>query len=232
MSTEDNLKFNNTWTGLLFIAVFTFLAIGSNAQNSNIYTESAWTERDKWQKAELIIEQLSLEPGDKVADLGCHEGYMTIKLSRQVESQGLVYAVDIGTYKLKKLREHLSERNIENVIVTEGEPDDPKLPKEQLDAVLILDAYHEMDDHMLVLEHIKSALKSGGRLVIVEPIRESLRGKGRSEQEGKHEIDQRFVKEDLEKAGYRVIKEQDPFIDRTKPKGDKLWLLVAVKDQI
>jgi len=231
MFPEKDQKIRISIGRLFFTVVYVLLTIGSNAQSSsNIYTESAWTERDKWQKPELIIDQLALDPGDNVADLGCHEGYMTVKLAGKVTDGGLVFAVDIGEYKLRRLRDHLKERNIENVIVIEGEPEDPKLPKEKLDAVLILDTYHEMDGHMLVLEHIKTALKPEGRLVIVEPIRESLRGKGRGEQEGKHEIDLHFVREDLEKAGFRIIKEQDPFIDRTKPKGDKLWLLVAVKD--
>jgi tRNA A58 N-methylase Trm61 len=39
-----------------------------------------------------------------------------------------------------------------------------------LDAVIILDTYHEMDDHDQILQHIKASLKSGGRLVLCEAI--------------------------------------------------------------
>lgn len=203
----------------------------SNGQSyNNIYSEENWDERDKWQKPELIIEQLDLKPGANVADIGCHEGYMTIKLANQVGNTGMVYAVDIKSYRLDRLRRHLEERGLESVNVIEGEYDDPKLPDEALDAVLILDAYHEMHEFKRVLNHIKSALKAEGRLVILEPIRDSFRGKSRSAQEDKHEIELRFVKEDLENAGFIIIMEQDPFIDRTEPKGDNLWVLVAVKD--
>ena len=213
---------------ILYLGLSFKWALTFGQSYNNIYTESAWEERDKWQKPELIIKQLAVSEGDYVADIGCNEGYMTIKLSKEVGDQGKVYAVDISSYKLQRLREHLEERKLENINPIEGEPDNPKLPANVLDAVLILDTYHEIGSPLEVLDKVKLSLKKDGRLVIVEPVRVSLRGKGRSEQTGKHEIDMHFVKEDLEKAGFKIIKEQDPFIDRTKPKGDELWLLVAI----
>ena len=34
---------------------------------------------------------------------------------------------------------------------------------------------------------------------------------------------------DLKKAGFKVLKAEDPFVDRTKEKGDKMWMIVAEK---
>lgn len=49
-----------------------------------------------------------------------------------------------------------------------GTADDPKLPDGTLDSVLMVIMYHEIADPPKMLEHVKAALKSGGRLVIVD----------------------------------------------------------------
>jgi ubiquinone/menaquinone biosynthesis C-methylase UbiE len=195
----------------------------------NVYTESAWTERDKWQKAEELIRQLNLKPGSKVADVGCHEGYMTIKLSAMVGRTGRVYAVDVEQSKLDKLQAILTKRSITNVETVKGDYNNPRLPLNSLNAVIILDTYHEMDDHDEILQHIKLALKPEGRLVLCEAIADERRGASREDQERKHELSMSYVLEDLKRIGFTILKEQDPFVDRSKEKGDKMWLIVAVK---
>lgn len=196
----------------------------------NVYTERAWTERDAWQKPIDIIKQLNIKAGSQVADVGCHEGYMTVKLSIVVGAKGKVFAVDVDQSKLNKLTDHLTERNINNVMVVKGDYDNPKLPLNTLDAVIILDTYHEMDDHDKILQHIMSALKPGGRLVICEPLADDRKSKSRKEQEQRHELGINYVIGDLGKAGFQVILKKENFVDRTKVKGDRMWLLVARKN--
>jgi predicted methyltransferase len=88
-----------------------------------------------------------------------------------------------------------------------------------------------MDDHDEILQHILKALKPGGRLVLCEPIAESRRDAKRSEQEAKHELGMSYALEDLKKAGFKISFQKDPFIDRTKEKGDKMWVIVGEKHQ-
>ncbi len=78
--------------------------LSAQDQWKNVYTESAWIARDKWQKADELLRQLNLKPGGQVADIGCHEGYMTFKLSAVVGEKGLVYAVDVEQNKLDQLK--------------------------------------------------------------------------------------------------------------------------------
>jgi len=214
-----------------FILMLVFFAHKSMGQDSwkNVYSESAWTDRDQWQKAEELIRHLNLKPSDQVADVGCHEGYMTVKLSAIVGLKGKVFAVDVEQSKLDKLTTILAKRNINNVQTIKGDYDDPKLPLNQLDAVIILDTYHEMDDHDKILQHIQSSLKPGGRLVLCEAIADTRRSATREDQEKKHELGMSFALEDLKKAGFTIVKQQDPFVDRTKEKGDKMWIIVATK---
>ena len=198
-------------------------------QWKNVYTESAWAARDQWQKTDVLIKYLSLTGGSKIADIGCHEGYLTIKLSGIVGEMGKVYAVDVEKTKLDLLNANLQKREISNVTVVKGEYDNPLLPLNSLDAVVILDAYHEMNEYVKMLQHIKASLKSGGRLVLCEPIAEERRKLSRMDQKQKHELGMNFALEDLKKAGFSILKQQDPFVDRMKEKGDKMWVVVALR---
>lgn len=210
---------------LLLIAYTTF------AQNpyTDVYKESAWVGRDKWQKPQEIIRLMNIKAGSVVADVGCHEGYMTVKLANAVGGSGKVYAVDVEQYKLDRLKNHLEARKITNVSLVKGDYDNPKLPARSLDAVIILDTYHEMDNHDEILQHIKASLKTGGRLVICEPIADERKNLSRAEQERKHELAMKFALEDLEKAGFQIISRQENFVDRTSIKGDRMWVVVAKK---
>lgn len=213
-----------------FFLLLCFVASTMSAQDpwKDVYRESAWEQRDTWQRASDIIGKLKLSPSSHVADVGCHEGYFTIKLASTVTS-GKVYAVDISKNRIEKLQENLSERNIRNVQVILGKGDDPGLPTNTLDAVLIVDTYHEMDQYATVLQHILTALKPGGRLLLCEPISEDRKALSRDEQKRKHELGMNFALDDLKKAGFKITFQQDAFIDRVKEKGDKMWVIVCEK---
>ena len=213
---------------IIILTVCSLSAAGQD-QWKNIYRESAWEERDTWQRPGDIIELLKIKEGSAVADIGCHEGYMTIKLSKEVNTTGIVYAVDVEQGKLDILKKHLAERKINNVRLVKGDYDNPKLPANSLDAAIILDTYHEMDDHNEILEHIKTSLKNGGRLILCEPIAEARKKLTRVEQEKRHEIGMNFALEDLKNAGFEIIYQKDPFVDRSKVKGDMMWIVVAQK---
>jgi ubiquinone/menaquinone biosynthesis C-methylase UbiE len=217
----------------LLLTVMLFLLYGfCLAQDpwKNIYSQHAWAERDKWQKSAELIRLMNISHGSDVADVGCHEGYMTFKLAEKVGKSGQVYAVDVDAGKLEKVRKRVTENMIEHIIVVKGDYDNPRLPENSLNAAIILDTYHEMKDHEEILQHIKTALKENGRLVICEPIADSRRNLSRSEQEKKHELALQYALDDLKKAGFKIFFQKDNFIDRTKEKGDKMWVVVAIKE--
>jgi ubiquinone/menaquinone biosynthesis C-methylase UbiE len=191
-------------------------------QWKNVYTESAWKDRDRWQRAGDLIRQLDIKAGSSVADIGSHEGYMSFKLSEVVGSAGKVYAVDVEQHRLDRLNEIAKARGATNITTIKGEYDDPKLAAGSVDAVIIVDTYHEMKKHESILTHIKAALKPGGKLVLCEPIADQRRGLTRAGQEEKHELGIEFAITDLNQAGFRIIRKQDPFVDRTKEKSDNM----------
>jgi predicted methyltransferase len=213
---------------LLFLLALAESVTGGQAQDpwKDVYRVSAWEDRDTWQKPGELIRLMKVKPGSRVADVGCHEGYMTVKLAASVGTSGKVYAVDVEESKLARLQANLSERGLDNAETILGAYGNPRLPQD-LDAVLILDAYHEMDEHQEILSHILRSLKPEGRLVICEAVADSRKSSSRSEQEGKHELGMNYALEDLRAAGFLVLAHNGNFVDRTQVKGDRMWVIVA-----
>ena len=173
-----------------------------------------------------IFEAMAVQPGSHVADVGSREGYLTVRLAEAVGAEGRVYAVDIDGDALKKLRKKLADADTSRVRLIHSEPDDPMLPEGLLDAVVVVNAYHEFEAYASMLGHIKEALKPGGRLVLVEPITPSRRVAMREVQESHHEIGIDYARADLEAAGFEILDARDPFIKR-KNQRDEMWLLVG-----
>ena len=186
-----------------------------------------WDEsrRDAWQRVPDVVAALGLKDGSHVADVGAGDGYFTTRLSKAVGDSGAVYAVDISSQQLARLRARLEREGVQNVRTISGATDDPRLPEGRLDAALIVNAYHEMRQHQEMLAAIRRALRPEGRLVILEPISERRRGAARDAQERAHEIEARFVQADLEAAGFRVLRFEEGFTKR--PSGDTEWIIVA-----
>ena len=126
------------------------------------------SERDLEEDPDRAIDVLKLPKGATVADIGAGSGYMTEKLSKKVGATGKVYATDIQQGMLDLLSKRLAKRKITNVTPILGGQDDPRLPVEAIDLVLMVDVYHELAQQQLMLRHIRASLKPGGRLALVE----------------------------------------------------------------
>ena len=206
------------------IALMT-LAAPLLAQHDPTQRATMESRREEWQKVDDVLKAMSAKSGAIVADIGAGDGFFTARLSRAVGGSGRVYAVDVSARALRNLRQRVADEQLSNVEVVEGAADDPKLPAGTLDAVLIVNAYHEMNEHHAMLTKIKAALKPDGRLVILEPIAPSRRDGARADQTRTHEIAVDYVQKEAREAGFRVLALQDPFTSRLNARDDE-WLLV------
>ena len=130
-------------------------------------------DRDDWNRPDLIMDALGIADGAIVADLGAGGGWFTIRLARRVGPNGLVYAQDIQPQMIEAINRRVQQEALTNVRTVLGTPTDPRLPG-GLDAVLIVDAYREMDEPSRpqvlqnLLKSIDHALKPQGRIGIVD----------------------------------------------------------------
>ena len=123
-------------------------------------------DRDQWQKPDLIMDAMGIADGSVVADVGAGGGWFTIRLARRVGPNGLVYAEDIQPQMIEAIYRHVQNENLLNVRTVLGTVNDPRLPA-GLDAVLIVDAYHEVEHPVRLLRALSKSLKPEGRLGIV-----------------------------------------------------------------
>lgn len=124
--------------------------------------------REREESSRLMIQNLDLQPGQTVCDLGSGNGYHTLMMARIVGDSGTVLAVDIQPQMLSMLKERAQEKNIHNVKTILGELHDPRLPDDSLDLVLMVDAYHEFSHPEHMLRAVRKSLKPGGRLALIE----------------------------------------------------------------
>ncbi|WP_067037019.1 class I SAM-dependent methyltransferase [Allomuricauda sp. CP2A] len=208
-----------------FLLIFISSVFGLQAQ----YTASDWGERDKWMKTDSLLAMTAVGEGDKVADIGCHEGYLSMHLARKVSETGRVYAVDIREDRLQKLRTNAHDRSLGNIITILGDTDNPKLPEGTLDAVFIFDTYHEMDAHEEILQHVKKALKPGGQLILMEKLKDWVRGKSRNQQTASHSLGPEYVREELKQAGFTLVSEIEDHGDWERETDKQMWVILAKK---
>jgi ubiquinone/menaquinone biosynthesis C-methylase UbiE len=114
------------------------------------------------------LDALKIAKGSTVADIGAGVGYFTWRLAERVGPTGTVYGQDIQQYMLDQLEQNMKARHIANVKTVLGSYDDPKLPKDSLDLILLVDVYHEFSEPVKMVDRMREALKPGGRLVLLE----------------------------------------------------------------
>ena len=98
------------------------------------------------------------------------------------------------------LRQNIEQRKLKNVETVLGTLDDPKLPANALDLVLMVDVYHEFSEPQKMLRRIRQALKPDGRLVLLEYRGEDPAVPIRPE----HKMTVVQVRAELEPEGYRL----------------------------
>jgi predicted methyltransferase len=124
-------------------------------------------DRDLWQKPDQIMDALLIAEGSVVADVAAGDGWFTIHLAHRVGPNGLVYAEDIQPEMIEAIGRRVQREGLQNVRAVLGTASNPRLPQ-GIDAVLIVDAYHEMDDPVTVLRNVARSLKPQGRLGLVD----------------------------------------------------------------
>jgi len=125
-------------------------------------------DRDATQQPEHVLDVLAVREGQTVADVGCGTGYFTVHLSKRVGPRGRVYATDLQPQMLDLLGKRLRDKKITNVVPLQATPDDAKLPRAELDLVLLVDVYHELPNPPVTLAQIRRSLTPTGRLALVE----------------------------------------------------------------
>jgi SAM-dependent methyltransferase len=124
--------------------------------------------REREEECSALLEALGVKRGQTVCDMGCGNGFYTLKLAEIVGDEGEVLAVDIQPEMLRLLMERAKQAGLKNIRPILGSPIDPRLPAGKVDLILCVDVYHEFSHPEHMLAAMRKALKPEGRLALVE----------------------------------------------------------------
>lgn len=126
-------------------------------------------EREAVLPPALVLKDIGIGPQTVWADIGCGTGFFTIPLANAVEQ---VYALDIHTEMLDDLNESLTQLQIFNVeTLRSGESRFP-LSEQLVDGILTSLVLHEVDHPVEFFHELNRILKTEGRLVVIEWIKD------------------------------------------------------------
>jgi SAM-dependent methyltransferase len=129
-----------------------------------------WLERPSRaseERPDLLVQELHLQPGMTVADIGAGSGYLSRRMAPLVEP-GRVFAVDVQPQMVALLQELSQRPEFKNLVPVQGGPQDVQLPPASIDLAVLVDVYHELAYPYEVMASLVQALKPGGLVVLVE----------------------------------------------------------------
>jgi predicted methyltransferase len=192
---------------LLVLAAVAILAqpAPSQSRNSRLFPPLdlgllEGSDRDEWQKPDQIMDALRIADGATVADVGCGNGWFTVRLARRVGPNGLVYAEDVQQEMIRATERRVVREGLRNTRPILGTEDDPKLPPNSMDAVVIVDIYHEITDPVALLTNVAQSLKPTGQVGIVD----FTPGEGGPGPAAEQRVDPAVILADAQRAGMRL----------------------------
>jgi ubiquinone/menaquinone biosynthesis C-methylase UbiE len=172
------------------------------------FAGAGWLTRESRNREEepaKLMKALKLKPGMTVCDLGCGNGFYTLKLAREVAPDGKVLAVEIQKEMLDMLARRAEKAGVKNIEPILSTVVDPKLPENAVDLILVVDVYHEMDHPVEMLAAMRKSLAKGGRMALVE---------FRAEDENVpikplHKMSKQQIMKEIPANGFKLVEQYD-----------------------
>jgi ubiquinone/menaquinone biosynthesis C-methylase UbiE len=124
--------------------------------------------REVYDQRHTIVAASKVRPGMTVADIGAGTGLFTRLFAPAVEPDGTVYAIDIASTFIDNILRTCREQGLSNVTGIVNTPADIGLPADSIDLAFITDTYHHFEYPQQTLASIHQALRSEGRVIIID----------------------------------------------------------------
>ena len=174
-----------------------------------------YPDRDKKLQINRVMDLLGITAGKNVADIGAGSGWFTVLAAARVGKTGAVLAEDINPLAIEYIGKRVVKENLTNVRTVLGQPDDPRLPPESVDAVLLLKVYHEIAHPVGFMKKLKPALHPGAKVGIIDK-----NGDGTN-----HGLNHDVVEKEMAEAGFKL----SATYDFTKADGQDYFMIFVVK---
>jgi predicted methyltransferase len=163
--------------------------------------------REIYVAKDAIAELLELDPGDAVADIGTGTGLFVEPFAAAVGPTGTVHALDISPAFVAHVRRRVTDAGLDQVRPGLSSPRSIGLPSRSVDVAFLSDVYHHFEYHEDMLRSIRSALRPGGLLVLVDF--ERIPGVTREWLMNHVRAGKDVVRAEIEAAGFTFLDEPD-----------------------
>lgn len=155
---------------------------------------------DAWRKPDEVVAALQLRAGMTVVDLGAGSGVFTRRFARAIGPAGRAIALDISPGAIDALKQDAASLGLGNYEARLVKADDPAIPVASADVIFLSNTYHHIENRVAYFTRLRSSLKPGGRLVIVDFT---------AGQMAMDIPDRQQVERELSAAGYRLMQAHD-----------------------
>jgi len=129
-----------------------------------------WSQRGPGFRNEVdrLASVMELRPGMTGAEIGAGYGRIAVRIAHHLGVSGHLYATEIEADKLKAIQSAASAAGLTNITVIRAGEHSAGLPENCCDIIFMRRVYHHLTDAAAVNRTLYSALRPGGRLVIID----------------------------------------------------------------
>ena len=120
------------------------------------------------QKPSTVADQMYLEPGMNVVEIGPGKGSYTIEFAKRVLPDGKVFAVDISESVISRLKQRVVREEIPNIVARIDNVHAFSFDDESIDRVIAIACLPEIPEPIKALREIRRILKSNGLVSLCE----------------------------------------------------------------
>ncbi|UCB55758.1 MAG: methyltransferase domain-containing protein [Thiotrichales bacterium] len=124
--------------------------------------------REVYDRRHEIVAASGVKQGMAVADIGAGTGLFTRLFAERVGREGRVYAVDISRTFVENILRTSREQGLGNVEGIVNSDRDVSLPPDSIDLAFLTDTYHHFEYPLSMLSSIRTAIRPGGRLIVID----------------------------------------------------------------
>lgn len=111
-----------------------------------------------------LLNAAGLKPGQKVLEVGCGPGFFTIPAAKIVGEEGLIYAIDVNQFAIRRVENKIAKEGLRNVKPSLTNASNTGLPDSSIDLAFLFGLRYIAGGLEDVISEIYRILKPGGVL--------------------------------------------------------------------